>query len=80
MDGHWRFIMKLIEIADNLEVLTQVDVNRIKGWIEPKQVPTCLLLHLKTKRIEQKMCTENGFDMVRYLMWNAKVGNIFLTR
>ncbi|KAK6157403.1 hypothetical protein DH2020_011651 [Rehmannia glutinosa] len=45
----------------------------LKYWMEPKQVPTCLLLHLGTVRIDQFGCTDQEFDMVRYILRNAKV-------
>ncbi|KAK6115868.1 hypothetical protein DH2020_008137 [Rehmannia glutinosa] len=74
LDGNWRFISVFLENADNLEFLIIRTVNNdLKCWMEPKQVPTCLLSHLRTVRIDQFGCIENEFKMVRYLLRNAKI-------
>ncbi|GFQ03169.1 F-box/FBD/LRR-repeat protein at1g16930 [Phtheirospermum japonicum] len=74
--GDLRFLLpKFLENADNLEVLTIhiIDEN-LKCWIEPEQVPTCLLSHLRTIRIVEFGCTrEQEFDMVSYILRNGKV-------
>ncbi|KAK6145002.1 hypothetical protein DH2020_021822 [Rehmannia glutinosa] len=70
----WRFISNFLENADKLEVLMIRTADEyLKYWMEPKQVPTCLLLHLGTVRIDQFVCTEPEFNMVRYILRNAKV-------
>ncbi|KAK6134333.1 hypothetical protein DH2020_031956 [Rehmannia glutinosa] len=43
------------------------------NWMTPKQVPTCLLSHLRTVRIDQFGSTKHEFKLVRYLLKNAKV-------
>ncbi|KAK6134496.1 hypothetical protein DH2020_031730 [Rehmannia glutinosa] len=65
------FLMKLLEIADNLEVL--ILIVKPHNWMEPKQVPTCLLLHLRTIKIDQFWFEGHEFNMVRYLLKNAQV-------
>ncbi|KAL3638524.1 hypothetical protein CASFOL_017895 [Castilleja foliolosa] len=68
------FLNKFLEAADNLEVLIirQVEDN-LKHWIEPEEVPTCVLSHLRTITIEQFGYTEQEFNMILYLLRNAKV-------
>ncbi|KAK6145128.1 hypothetical protein DH2020_021948 [Rehmannia glutinosa] len=70
----WFFLTKFLESADNLEVLIILEVRgSMKNWVKPKQVPTCLLSHLRSVRIDLFEGMENEFSMVRYLLWNAKV-------
>ncbi|KAK6122179.1 hypothetical protein DH2020_044058 [Rehmannia glutinosa] len=71
LDIDWRSLIKLLEIAVNLEVLI-VDVD-VSYWMEAKQVPICLLLHLRNIRIDQMRYTDHEFNMVRYFLRNAKV-------
>ncbi|KAK6139149.1 hypothetical protein DH2020_027107 [Rehmannia glutinosa] len=71
----WRFLSYFFENADNLEVLNihKVDID-LSCWIEPHQVPTCLLSHLRTVRIYHLGCTEQELNMVKYFfLRNAKV-------
>lgn len=46
---------------------------RKKDWREPQQVPTCLLSRLKTTRLLSVGGVENEFEIVRYLLTNARV-------
>ncbi|KAK6134285.1 hypothetical protein DH2020_031975 [Rehmannia glutinosa] len=72
----WRFLTKFLERADNLEVLIireQVDGSLKCNWMKPKQVPTCLLSHLRTVRIDYFECTKHELKLVKYLLKNAKV-------
>ncbi|GFP96494.1 putative fbd-associated F-box protein at3g50710 [Phtheirospermum japonicum] len=41
--------------------------------MEPKRVPACLLFHLRIVRIDYFWFTEQEFNMVRYILRNAKV-------
>ncbi|KAK6134577.1 hypothetical protein DH2020_031697 [Rehmannia glutinosa] len=70
----WRFISKFLENADNLEVLMIRTVEEcLKYWVDPEQVPTCLLSHLETVRINKFEGREQEFNIVRYLLKNVKV-------
>ncbi|KAL6554260.1 hypothetical protein OROMI_019933 [Orobanche minor] len=69
LDVDWRFVTKLLEMADNLEVLI-VGADETY-WMEPKQVPTCLSSRIRTIRIDRMTCTKPGFNMVRYFLRNA---------
>ncbi|KAG8386308.1 hypothetical protein BUALT_Bualt03G0135500 [Buddleja alternifolia] len=45
----WRFLIKFLECADNLEFLTITEVDEdLKCWIEPQKVRVCLSSHLRT--------------------------------
>ncbi|KAL9145926.1 hypothetical protein ABFS82_13G077000 [Erythranthe guttata] len=69
-----RFLSKFIESADNLEILVFWEVSEdIKSWIEPPQVPKCLSSHLRTIRLVEIVGTKHEFEIVRYLLKNAKV-------
>ncbi|KAK6134495.1 hypothetical protein DH2020_031729 [Rehmannia glutinosa] len=70
----WRFLSYFLENADNLEVIIfcKVDID-LNCWMEPRQVPACLLSHLRTVRIDQFGSTEQVFMMVKYILRNAKV-------
>ncbi|GFQ05238.1 F-box/FBD/LRR-repeat protein at4g00160 [Phtheirospermum japonicum] len=79
LDADWRFITKFLENADNLEVITITTCHPesnddIKRWMEPKQVPACLVSHLQVVIMDEFGCTlEEEFNMVRYILRNAKV-------
>lgn len=45
------------------------------GWIEPQQVPKCLLSRLSTIKIVKTVGTKHGLEIIRYLLRNAKVLN-----
>ncbi|KAK6114892.1 hypothetical protein DH2020_007161 [Rehmannia glutinosa] len=61
----WRLFLYLLGNADNLEVTC---------WIEPPhQVPTCLLSHLRTVTISLFECAEHEFELISYILGNAKV-------
>ncbi|KAK6131039.1 hypothetical protein DH2020_035216 [Rehmannia glutinosa] len=70
----WHFLSYFLENADNLEVLNihKVDID-LSHWIEPHQVPTCLLSHLRTIRIYHLGCIGQELNMVKYFLRNAKV-------
>ncbi|KAL8032160.1 hypothetical protein ABFX02_13G077000 [Erythranthe guttata] len=69
-----RFLSKFIESADNLQILVFWEVSEdIKSWIEPQQVPKCLSSHLRTIRLVEIVGTKHEFEIVRYLLKNAKV-------
>ncbi|KAL3652542.1 hypothetical protein CASFOL_002223 [Castilleja foliolosa] len=74
LDADWGFISYFLENSDNLELLTIskgcVPANR---WLEPCQVPTCLVSRLRTVKIEGFWCSEIEFQLTRYLLENAKV-------
>ncbi|KAK6134386.1 hypothetical protein DH2020_031875 [Rehmannia glutinosa] len=71
----WRFFTKFLESADNLEILVirKVDGSKKCNWVKPKQVPTCLLSHLRTVRIDHFGSTKHELKLVKYLLKNAKV-------
>ncbi|GFP90265.1 putative fbd-associated F-box protein at5g56440 [Phtheirospermum japonicum] len=73
LNADCRFIQKLLENADNLEVLNIRIVYGDLNWTEPKQVPACLTSHLGTVRIHDLQCDEKELSMVRYILRNAKV-------
>ncbi|KAK6157425.1 hypothetical protein DH2020_011673 [Rehmannia glutinosa] len=71
----WRFLTKFLESADHLEVLIIREgyMNSI-NWMEPMEERCACLLHsLRTVRIEGFRCTEQSFNMVRYILRNAQV-------
>ncbi|GFP86410.1 putative F-box/FBD/LRR-repeat protein at5g22670 [Phtheirospermum japonicum] len=74
LNADWRFITKLLEKADNLQVLKiamfKIDLN---VWMDPKRVPACLASHLGTVRIDSFGYSEDEFSMVRYILRNSKV-------
>ncbi|KAK6131565.1 hypothetical protein DH2020_034705 [Rehmannia glutinosa] len=70
-------VKKIIESADNLEViiLREVDVH-LRDWLEPpKQVPRCLSSHLKKVRIDNFASTMPEFELLQYLIRNGRVLN-----
>ncbi|GFP86373.1 probable fbd-associated F-box protein at1g32375 [Phtheirospermum japonicum] len=70
----WRFITKFLENADNLEVLKiSFCFGNLKCRVEPKQVPACLVSRLGIVEIKDFNCTEQEFNMVRYILRNAQV-------
>ncbi|KAK6157986.1 hypothetical protein DH2020_005300 [Rehmannia glutinosa] len=74
LDADCLFLKKFLESAENLQVLILREVHvHLKHWMEPNQVPKCLLSHLTTIRIDGMRCTQQEFDMVRYLLKNAQV-------
>ncbi|KAL7087701.1 hypothetical protein ACP275_13G084300 [Erythranthe tilingii] len=69
-----RFLTKILEKADNLEILVFWEVGEeIKGWMEPEQVPTSLLSNLRTIMLTNIVGTKHDFEIVSYLLMNAKV-------
>ncbi|KAK6137577.1 hypothetical protein DH2020_028681 [Rehmannia glutinosa] len=74
LDADCLFLKKFLESAENLQVLILREVHvHLKHWMEPNQVPKCLLSHLTTIRIDGMRSTQQEFDMVRYLLKNAQV-------
>ncbi|GFQ07737.1 probable fbd-associated F-box protein at1g32375, partial [Phtheirospermum japonicum] len=45
----------------------------LKYWIEPKEVPSCLLSHLGIVRIDYFECEDQEFHMIKYILRNGKV-------
>ncbi|KAL7087305.1 hypothetical protein ACP275_13G060400 [Erythranthe tilingii] len=79
-----RFLLKFLERADNLETLIfseygceeiEYGCEEIEGSIEhsPQQVPKCLLSRLKIIKIASVKGENHEFEIIRYLLWNAKV-------
>ncbi|CAA0815968.1 F-box/LRR-repeat protein [Striga hermonthica] len=69
-----RLLMKILERADNLEVLVLFRGYSYHGfWEEPEQVPRCLLSRLAMVRIDEFDCRESEFSTVRYFLKNAEV-------
>ncbi|GFP90222.1 F-box/LRR-repeat protein at4g14103 [Phtheirospermum japonicum] len=72
--GDWRFISRFLENADNIEVLTIHMVNNDLNcnWM-PRLVSSCVMSRLRWVKIDQFRCTMHEFNMIRYLLRNAKV-------
>ncbi|GFP90326.1 F-box/LRR-repeat protein at4g14096 [Phtheirospermum japonicum] len=72
----WPSLTYFLENADNLEVFI---IHKIYDtfpncWVEPHQVPACLLSHLRTMTIYKFEFIEDEFNkMVRYVLKNACV-------
>ncbi|KAL9145924.1 hypothetical protein ABFS82_13G076900 [Erythranthe guttata] len=66
------FLLKFLEKADNLEILTLSQGGDAK-WIQPKQVPTCLLSRLRAIKLVGVRGKEYEFAIMRYLLLNARV-------
>ncbi|EYU41153.1 hypothetical protein MIMGU_mgv1a026190mg [Erythranthe guttata] len=66
-----------LERADNLETLifSKYGCEEIEWWIKhpPQQVPKCLLSRLKIIKIASVKGETHEFEIIRYLIWNAKV-------
>ncbi|CAA0816251.1 Unknown protein [Striga hermonthica] len=70
----WRFIPFFLENANNLKKFTVATLdNRRKWWIEPHAVPSCLFSSLRFIRLLCFTCTKQEFQMVAYVLRNAKV-------
>ncbi|KAL7087286.1 hypothetical protein ACP275_13G058900 [Erythranthe tilingii] len=70
------FLLKFLERADNLETLifSEYYCEEIEGWKEPpQQVPKCLLSRLKIIKIATIKGEKHEFEIIRYLVRNAKV-------
>ncbi|GER56533.1 F-box family protein [Striga asiatica] len=72
------FVTVFLENADNLEVLPitllyQFEEEDLNYWVEPKQVPTCLISHLKYVAMYGFEGVEPELDMTKYLLMNSKV-------
>ncbi|KAL8032158.1 hypothetical protein ABFX02_13G076700 [Erythranthe guttata] len=66
------FLLKFLEKADNLEILTLSEGGDAK-WIQPKQVPTCLLSRLRDIKFVGVRGKVYEFMIMRYLLLNARV-------
>ncbi|KAL9145930.1 hypothetical protein ABFS82_13G077400 [Erythranthe guttata] len=76
LTGHSWFLSKFLQNADNLEILILKEVGegtKAWNWIEPEQVPTCLLSHLRIIRLCGDVESELVFNIVRYILKNGKV-------
>ncbi|XP_012832854.1 PREDICTED: putative FBD-associated F-box protein At5g56430 [Erythranthe guttata] len=65
-----------LERADNLEtvIFYEYGCEEIEGWKEPpQQVPKCLLSRLKIIKIATIEGEKHEFEIIRYLIRNAKV-------
>ncbi|KAL8031805.1 hypothetical protein ABFX02_13G052500 [Erythranthe guttata] len=68
------FLQKMLECADNLEILILREVQeKVGGWMEPQQVPTCLSSRLRYIKFVPFLHRKRRFKAVRYLLKNAKV-------
>ncbi|KAL7129240.1 hypothetical protein ABFS83_13G052000 [Erythranthe nasuta] len=66
------FLQKMLECADNLEILILRE-EKIRGWMEPQQVPTCLSSRLRNIKFVPFLHRKRRFKAVRYVLKNAKV-------
>ncbi|KAL8032132.1 hypothetical protein ABFX02_13G074700 [Erythranthe guttata] len=72
MTSDCRFLPKLLENANNLEILILREVNeKIDRWMDPQQVPTCLVSRLRTITLFRFVRTKHEFKAVKYLLKNA---------
>ncbi|KAJ7981730.1 FBD-associated F-box protein [Quillaja saponaria] len=74
----WNVLPDLLENMPNLELLQFLGelVHKWKGvlqWSQPKQVPYCLLFHLKKILIWSFQGQKGEFQMVKYLLRNSRV-------
>ncbi|KAL8031802.1 hypothetical protein ABFS82_13G051600 [Erythranthe guttata] len=68
------FLLKFLENADNLKILTLHEVfGVLEVWSKPQQVPTCLISHLRTIKLVLSVGSEHTFRIVKYLLRNALV-------
>ncbi|KAL8032149.1 hypothetical protein ABFX02_13G076100 [Erythranthe guttata] len=68
------FLLKFLENADNLEILILREVHEeMKGWMEPQRVPACLLSRLRIIKLAGIKGKKHEFEIIRYLLRNAKV-------
>ncbi|GER53301.1 F-box/RNI-like/FBD-like domains-containing protein [Striga asiatica] len=70
--GHSQFMMKILESTDNLEILSIFDA-RLTYWEEPRRIPTCFLLRLRTLRMSSDVYGRHDRDMMSYFLRHAKV-------
>ncbi|KAL7129236.1 hypothetical protein ABFS83_13G051600 [Erythranthe nasuta] len=69
-----RFLSKFLESAHNLETLILNEVRYgIEGWMEPQQVPTCLLSCLRIIKTVDILSYKYKFNLLRYLLRNGQV-------
>ncbi|CAA0808508.1 F-box/FBD/LRR-repeat protein [Striga hermonthica] len=75
LNFNWSLLVKFLEVADNLQVLTCRQIGFVTGYLcpEPEQVPKCLLSSLRTIEITRMEYKENELDMIRYLLRNSRV-------
>ncbi|KAL7144311.1 hypothetical protein ABFS83_07G003700 [Erythranthe nasuta] len=70
------YLTQFLKNADNLEILIFNEVSEEKKsyvWVEPLQVPKCLLSHLKVIKFVNTVDKMNNFEMVKFLLKNARV-------
>ncbi|KAL7087294.1 hypothetical protein ACP275_13G059500 [Erythranthe tilingii] len=69
-----RFLSKFLESAHNLETLILNEVwYGIEGWMEPQQVPTCLLSRLRIIKTVDILSYKYKFNLLRCLLRNGQV-------
>ncbi|KAL8031803.1 hypothetical protein ABFS82_13G051700 [Erythranthe guttata] len=66
-----RFLSKFLQSAHNLETL--ILDQGIEGWMEPQQVPTCLLSRLRIIKTVDILSLNYKSNILRYLLRNAQV-------
>ncbi|KAG8386310.1 hypothetical protein BUALT_Bualt03G0135700 [Buddleja alternifolia] len=77
LGADWRFLMKFLDSADNLEIFIISDVDEeLKRWMEPQVGPMCLSSRLRQVTINSFGCSEDEFKMVSYILKNAKLLNM----
>ncbi|KAL9142598.1 hypothetical protein ABFS82_14G180500 [Erythranthe guttata] len=79
LDADCRFLSKFLKAADNLETLilyrhSMKSCKELRGWMEPpQQVPTCLSSHLRIVKFAYLHGRKHDFEIIRYLLRNARV-------
>ncbi|KAL7144310.1 hypothetical protein ABFS83_07G003700 [Erythranthe nasuta] len=76
LDADCFLVSQFLKNADNLEILIFNEVSEEKKsyvWVEPLQVPKCLLSHLKVIKFVNTVDKMNNFEMVKFLLKNARV-------
>ncbi|XP_012846651.1 PREDICTED: F-box/LRR-repeat protein At3g26922-like isoform X1 [Erythranthe guttata] len=69
-------VSQFLKKADNLEILIFHEVSeevQSYVWVEPPQVPKCLLSHLRVVKFAFKVNEMNNFALVGFLLKNARV-------
>ncbi|KAK6134284.1 hypothetical protein DH2020_031974 [Rehmannia glutinosa] len=77
-DYYFQSVVKFIDSLCNVKYLKLRSDMEVRGslkcnWMRPKQVPTCLLSHLRTVRIDQFGCTKHELNLHTLYISRAKL-------
>ncbi|KAL8032165.1 hypothetical protein ABFX02_13G077500 [Erythranthe guttata] len=74
LTAHCSFLSEFLANADNLEILIFQEFYKEGGWIEPPQrMATCILSHLRVIKLVNIKGKTHDFEIIRYLLKNAKL-------